>query len=192
VANDTRKSMSLEYLIQKRQSLLDELHSDEHYESTPTIAYGHHDPLNVPEASCEICGNLPVMKKVDNPPLRWAMFCECGRRAKTDRKRPWQAALEWNWINLGSYDYQALPLFGLSNLEPDAARQRMAGIRRNLEVRKGLAGVETTIARKTNRSMGIEQPGKGYVERLDAYLMWAMWALRLIKIAAAREATRAT
>jgi len=94
--------------------------------------------------------------------------------------------LEWNWINLSVYDYRSLPLFGLSSVGPTDARRRMACIRHNIELRKTLAGVETTIARKTNRSMGIEQPGKGYTERLESYLMWAMWALRLIKAEAAK------
>ena len=94
----------------------------------------------------------------------------------------WQAALEWNWINLKSYDYRDLPLFGLSHLNPAEARVRLAAIRKNIELRKSLAAIETTVAIKTERGV-CQKPGKGYREKLDAYLKWSMWALRLVKVA---------
>ncbi|MEX7625643.1 hypothetical protein AB6V67_25125, partial [Serratia marcescens] len=83
-------------------------------------------------------------------------------------------------INLGTQDYRQLPLFGLGSLSLESARQRMVGIRRNLELRKSLAGIERTIAHKE----GQRPPGKEYQQRLEAYLQWAMLALRLLKVKA--------
>lgn len=183
MSKDNRESMTLEYALEKRKTLLAELHSEEHYNQTPTLAFGYHDPFSVPEVVCEDCGCAPEMRAEGT---RYITGCPCGRRIKVPQKKHWQAALEWNWINLKAYDYRDLPLFGLSKLGPTEARERLAAIRRNLELRKTLAGVETTVARKTDRQV-CQQPGKGYVEKLDAYLKWSMWALRLVKVAASQE-----
>lgn len=175
-----RRGLTLEYAQEKRQKLLAELRSDEHYEQTDTVAYGHHDPFSVPVADCDSCGGRGQMRKLETKGIRWVIVClGCKKQAKASQKRPWQAALEWNQINLGTQDYRKLPMFGLSNLEPAKARERMAGIRRNLELRKNLAGIERTIAHKTER----RPPGKEYQQRLEAYLKWSMLALRLIKVA---------
>nr|WP_236901772.1 hypothetical protein [Enterobacter hormaechei]AXJ99535.1 hypothetical protein [Enterobacter hormaechei]AXJ99794.1 hypothetical protein [Enterobacter hormaechei] len=104
----------------------------------------------------------------------------CGKTIPQHRKRPWQAAIAWNQINLGTQDYRQLPLFGLGSLSPESARQKMVGIRRNLELRKSLAGIERTIAHRE----GQRPPGKEYQQRLEAYLQWAMLALRLLKVKA--------
>ncbi|MDV5468983.1 hypothetical protein [Klebsiella pneumoniae] len=52
----------------------------------------------------------------------------------------------------------------------------MVGIRRNLELRKSLAGIERTIAHKE----GQRPPGKEYQQRLKYSIM--MLALRLLKV----------
>lgn len=169
------------YLLTKLDTLYTEIKSDEHYEATPSVAYGAHDPFDVPLVPCEVCFEAPLIAQSQDRPLRWLHQCSCGRRIKTSRKKPWQAALEWNWINLGSFDYQDMPLFGLGNLDATRAHQRLAGIRRNLELRKSIARIEGDVARLTERSIGIQQPGKGYTEKLEAYLMWCMWGLRLTK-----------
>lgn len=172
----------VQYLLNKLDVLYEEIKSDEHYEATPSVAYGTHDPLDVPLAPCEYCSIIPTVKKVQDKPVKWRAECLCGHRPKSVRKKQWQAALEWNWINLNGFDYRELPLFGLSRLTPDEAHQRLVGFRRNLELRKNIANIEGDIARLTSRSIGIEQPGKGYTERLEAYLMWCMWGLRLTKL----------
>lgn len=175
-----RRGLTLEYAQEKREKLLQELRSDEHYEKTDTITYGHHDPFSVPLAICDSCGGRGQMRKVETSSIRWVVVClECEKQARELSKRPWQAALNWNQINLATQDYRELPLFGLSNLVPDDARKRMAGIRKNLELRKNLAGIERTIAHKTDQ----RPPGKEYQQRLEAYLKWSMLALRLIKVA---------
>ncbi len=169
------------YAKEKREKLLAELKSDEHYSQTETVAYGHHDPLSVPVAACDSCHGRAQMQKVIGPPVRWNMVClGCGKAIQQIQKRPWQAAMAWNQINLGTQDYRQLPLFGLGSLSPESARQRMVGIRRNLELRKSLAGIERTIAHKE----GQRPPGKEYQQRLEAYLQWAMLALRLLKVKA--------
>jgi len=181
--DDVRRGLTLEYAQEKRERLLAELRSDEHYEQTDTVAYGHHDPFSIPVTACDSCGGRGQMRKLETKGIRWAVVClGCGKQAVSPQRRPWQAALEWNQINLGTQDYRELPLFGLSRFEPNEARERMAGIRRNLELRKSLAGIERTIAHKTDR----RPPGKEFQQRLEAYLKWAMLALRLIKVAEKR------
>lgn len=113
-----RRGLTLEYAQEKQQKLLEELRSDEHYDQTDTVAYGHHDPFSVPVTACENCGGYGQMRKVEQKAIRWVVVClGCGKQAKAPQKRPWQAALEWNQINLGGQDYRDLPLFGLSKLE---------------------------------------------------------------------------
>jgi hypothetical protein len=171
---------TLEYAIEKRNRLLSELTSDEHYEQTDTVAYGHHDPFDVPAAACEKCGGAAKMMRTDTASLRWFMQCEdCGSKSPEPQKRPWQAALAWNQINLLTQSYRTLPMFGLAQFTPSEARARMVGIRRNLELRKKLVGIERTIANETGR----RPPGRLYQQRLEAYLKWAMLALRLVKVA---------
>jgi len=162
-----RRGNTLEYAQEKRETILEELRSDSHYEQTDTLAYGEHEPFTVPLALCDCCQGDAQMQKQDQEPVRWIVACKsCRKKAKEAQKRPWQAALKWNDINLGTQDYRTLPLFGLSNLSPDEAKEKMAGIRRNLELRKNLAGIERTIAAKTDK----KPPGKQYQQRLSAYL----------------------
>jgi len=179
-----RSDPKVQQLLKKLDSLYIEIKSDEHYEATPSLAYGYHDPFEIPIAPCEVCSFKPQVNCVTEAPApkRWQCICECGRKPKSVRKKTWQAAIEWNWINLNSLNYRDLPLFGLANLDAEQAHQRLVGFRRNLELRKNIAEIEGHIARLTERSIGIEQPGKGYTEKLDAYLMWCMWGLRLTKI----------
>ena len=170
---------SLEYMRDKRRKLLEELHSDEHSEQTPTLAFGTHDPLSVPLVVCDACGAQGQMQKVEGSKgARWVVRCrQCDKVSGQNRKRPWQAALDWNGRNLGSHRYQDLPLFGLARLNPEEAGERLKGIRRNLEIRTNLAGVERNIAQRE----GSRPPGKEYQERLEAYLAWVMVAQRLVK-----------
>ena len=183
--NHERRGMTIEYLREKRQALLDELHSDEHYEQTESVVFGDHDPFDVPVVRCEQCSGKPRMTRVSERPIRWASICECGRRAKPNRQRPWQGALEWNCINLLSSDYRALPLFGLAQLSPKAAHRRLTGIRRNLELRKNILGLTRNIGQRTRE---MEVPGKKFQERIEAYLQWCLWGLRMTKIAVTEEA----
>jgi hypothetical protein len=170
-------------LLEKLDGLYEELKSDEHYEMTESVAYGHHDPFDIPTCICDACGEQPTMEMARSEPPRWSMVCRCGRKPPSVRKSQWQAMLEWNGINLASFDYRDLPLFGLSNLDAETGHKRLAGFRRNLELRYNIATLEGDIARMTQRSLGIEQPGKGYTRRLQAYLMWCLWGLRLTKLA---------
>lgn len=175
---EVRHGITLEYAIEKRRKLLQELHSDDHYESTDTLAYGDHDPFTVPMPVCDTCNERPQMQKVTNGNVRWVVVCPgCGKTIQAPQKRPWQAALMWCERNLATQHYSILPLFGLGNLGTVDARKRMTGIRRNLELRKNITGLERTIAGKTDQ----RPPGKDYQQRLEAYLKWAMLALSLIK-----------
>lgn len=173
--------MEIGYLKEKRQKLLDELHSDEHYDATETIAYGEHDPFDVPVCTCDKCGCEPAMTRVQDRPIRWQMVCPCGNQVKQARRRPWEAALDWNMTNLDGYSYADMPLFGLSSLSAFDAHCRLVSIRANLELRRKIAGLSRVIGQRTGE---IEVPGKKYHERLDAYLQWCLWGLRLTKHAA--------
>lgn len=174
----------IEYLRAKRYKLLEELHSDEHYDATETIAYGEHDPFDVPLAACEQCGGHPRMMRASERPTRWKMICGCGNQVKQARKRPWEAALDWNMVNLSNTDYRELPLFGLSSLSPTEAHSRLVSIRANLELRRKIVGLSRAIGQRTRE---IEVPGKKYQERLDAYLQTCLWGLRLTKLAQKNE-----
>lgn len=180
----TKQTHDLDYLRQKRQAVLDELHSDSHYDQTAAIAYGDRDPLDVPLATCDHCGCKPQIEEASQHPVRWTVVCRCGRRSKPNRPRPWQAALEWNNVNLTGHEYRGLPLFGLRHLSPKQAHERMKGIRRNLELRKALNGLTLEIHRRSGQ---LNPPGRGYQERIEAYLQWSMWALRLTKVAIQRQ-----
>lgn len=96
-----RKGLTLEYAKEKREKLLAELKSDEHYSQTETVAYGHHDPLSVPVAACDSCHGRAQMQKVIGPPVRWNMVClVVGRRSNKSRndrgKQQWRGTkLTW-------------------------------------------------------------------------------------------------
>ena len=184
--NDRDHEKDLDFLRQKRRALLEELHSDEHYENVEAIAFGSHDPFDVPVASCEACGRQrlqPRMSRVKDKPARWVMVCHCERKSKVIRKRPWETVLEWNAINLAGFNYQEMPLFGLSKLSPSDAHKRLTGIRRNLELRKNIIGLERNIGQRTRDTGEMEVPGKTFQERIEAYLGWCLWGLRLTKLA---------
>ncbi len=173
-----RKGITLEYAIEKKTLLLDELMSDEHYAKTETLTYGEHDPFSIPVPKCDTCGSKGQMQKVLGEKIKWKVVC-LGCHHKTiqaPQRKPWQAALMWCDINLGSLSYKDLPLFGLSNLSEPVAKERMKGIRRNLELRKNITGLERTIANKLKK----RPPGREYQQKLEAYLKWSLLALRLI------------
>lgn len=176
---DIRPSMTLAYAKRKRETLLKELKSDQHYCDTETISYGSHNPFNVtPIPGCDDCNGAAQMQKVKGVKVRWTMVCkDCGKTIDSTQAAPWQAALMWCGQNLKNMDYTQLPLFGLNEMDVTTAMKRMTGIRHNLELRKALAGIESTIAQKT----GTRPPGKDFRRRIEAYLKWSMLALRLIK-----------
>ena len=175
-----RPGLTLEYLKAKRDALRNELHSDQHYENTPTLAYGEHDPLEVPVVPCERCGGYPKITVVgQGSRIRYHATCGgCGYRLKEPNGQKWQPLLSWAGVNLTVQNYRDLPLFGLRLLEPTEAHRKMVGIRRNLEIRTKLAVLEREIARRE----GTRPPGKLYQTRLGAYLKWALLALRLTKL----------
>ena len=175
---EPRRGITLEYAKEKRRCLLNELMSDDHYAKTETLTYGSHDPFSIPVPNCDTCGSKGQMQKVPGEKIKWKVVClGCHKTIHAPQKRPWQAALMWCDINLGSLSYKDLPLFGLSKLSEPVAKKRMQGIRRNLELRKNIAGLERTIANKQNK----RPPGREYQQKLEAYLKWSMLALRLIK-----------
>jgi hypothetical protein len=136
-------------LLEKLYGLYEELKSDEHYEMTESVAYGHHDPFDIPTCICDACGEQPTMEMARSEPPRWSVVCRCGRKPPSVRKSQWQAMLEWNGINLASFDYRDLPLFGLSNLDAETGHKRLAGFRRNLELRYNIATLEGYCADDT-------------------------------------------
>lgn len=174
----TEAQKEIEYLKEKRRRLLAQLHSDAHYEATETLGYGAHDPFNVPVCACERCAGEPVMTKIGEHSIRWILVCSCGNQVKEARRRPWEAALDWNMINSGTYCYRDMPLFGLSSLSPSDAHARLISIRANLVLRRKITGLSRVIGQRTRE---IEVPGKKFQERLDSYLAWCLWGLRLTK-----------
>ena len=176
--SELRRGNTLLYAQEKHSMLMGELKSDEHYDNTDTITYGSHNPLSVPVPNCDNCESKGQMQKVHGEKIKWKVTClGCNKTIQTPQRRPLQAALMWCEINLGSLTYKTLPLFGLSELSPSEAKQRMLGIRRNLELRKNITGLERTIANKLKK----RPPGREYQQRLEAYLKWSLLAIRLVK-----------
>lgn len=170
--------MTIAKAMEKRQELLDELNSDQHYERTETTYYGSHNPFDVQLVNCDTCKVVPHVDKVSPTNNRWDIACPaCKKRIQHAQIDLWKARLHWWQKNLGGHNYRELPLFGLSTLDVPAARRRMAGIRRDLEIKRGIADAEDLLSRITD----IPPPGSDYVSRLDAYLGWTMLALALLK-----------
>lgn len=173
-----KPEMTIADSFEKRQKLLNELNSDAHYERTETTNYGSYNPFDVPLVSCDSCKNVPQIGKVGPHNNRWDIFCpSCKKRIQHPQLDRHKALLQWWQKNLDAHDYRELPLFGLANLDVPAARRRMAGIRRDLELKKGIAEAEDLLSRVTD----IPPPGTDYYFRLDAYMGWAMLALALLK-----------
>lgn len=166
----------------KRLSLIMELTSAEHYSDTPMVAYGTHDPFDVPLATCDSCKCAPESRRLTSgKKIRWIVTCtSCGKNVAQPQKDSWLAALVWNGTNLTTQSYKSLPLFGLANLSPLAAKERISRIRHNLVLRISLCTTERAIAEISDP---LSKPGLKYQQRLDAYLKWAMHAHRLIKFA---------
>lgn len=174
-----RKSeMTIAGALEIRRKLLDELNSDEHYERTETTYYGAHNPFEVQQVDCDTCKIPPHSGKASPNNNRWDIACPaCKKRIQHPQIEQWKALLLWWQKNLGGHNYRELPLFGLSTLDAPAARRRMAGIRRDLELKKGLADAEELLA----KVIDIPAPGAEYQERIEAYMGWAMLALALLK-----------
>ncbi len=173
-----KPDMTLAEALAKRQSLLDELNSEEHKERTETTYYGHHIPFDVPLVNCDSCNTPPQFGKVGTFNNRWNIACpSCNKMIQHPQSEPWKAQLLWWQRNLAGHTYQQLPLFSLATLDAPAARRRLAGIRRDLELKKALAEVEDLLSNITN----VSHPGVEYRARLDAYMGWAMLALALLK-----------
>jgi hypothetical protein len=102
--------------------------------------------------------------------------CACGAEGQIG-KHDWRAVLDWNKSPLSENpDYRTLPLFRLGNLDLDQARERLIGIRRDLELRSKEAGLR--------RDLG-EAVGRAYQQRLQAFLAWCIYAQGLVKLATA-------
>ncbi len=170
--------------MKQLEALYAELKSDEHYQATDTLAYGHTNPFDVALARCDDCGALPEKKIVGAHKTRLVYQCAgCKKASKNVQKREWQAAIEWNMINLKSLSIQDIPLFEVSGMAPKEITKRVSGIRRNLEIRNKIAKIELELSKKTNR----RAPGSQYMLKLDVYLRWAMLALRVAKYQAKQQ-----
>lgn len=168
------------------EKLLAQLNSAQHLTETPTIVYGTHNPLEVDLALCDTCSGEGVLAKsnANKAKQRWQVRCRCCSKVSGQPTRnPWTAALMWNGVNLQSMKYSELPLFGLSGLSPRDAHERVKGIRANLVLRISLCSAEHQLF---NAGGSNRKPGASYTAKLEAYLLWAMLAHRLIKLARAR------
>lgn len=173
-----KPEMTIAEAFEKRQTLLDELNSDEHYERTETTYYGAHNPFDIALVNCDSCDVAPNFGKVGPNNNRWNVTCPvCNKQIQHPQAEPWKALLQWWQKNLQGHHYRDLPLFGLVNLDVPAARRRMAGIRRDLELKTGVADAEILLSRITD----VPAPGFDYCARLDVYMCWAMLALALLK-----------
>lgn len=173
------------------EKLRSHLWSDQHYNETPTLAYGTHDPLEVELSQCDSCSGEGVLdqSQAGRSKTRWQVRCSCcSKISGAPTRNPWTASLMWNGINLKSMQYFDLPLFGLADLNPREAHDRIKRIRANLELRISLSDAQLQLH---NAGGCKRKPGTKYAVKLDAYLKWAMLAHRLIKLAMRRPCSRA-
>ena len=149
--------------------------------AVPTLAFGSHDPRVVALFDCDSCSSGAILTEVKRPGKRkrWQVVCsECTKNSGEASKNPWTASLLWNGVNLSSCHYCELPLFGLAGMSPKEAHDHIKSIRGILVLMISLCDTELQLFRIGEST---SKPGTGYVERLDAYLKWAMLAHRLIK-----------
>ena len=171
-----RLGLTLAYIEEKLENATAEFNSispGQRYEF-----YGDHDPFQIPVFPCDKCGKIPALRQTDKG--TWNVDCPCGKSLTAPQRAPWQALLAWDSINLSGCKYEELPLFALGELSPDEAFGKMKEVRRFLEVKLKIVGLQRTFAQRTGQG----SPGKGYQQKLEAYLKWSMLALRLIKVAA--------
>lgn len=176
---------SITYIKQKRAKLYTELKSNAQCVQAAAMSYGEHNPLKVSLVPCEQCNNSidDVLMTVTSNET-WDVQCaDCGRVTKASRPKRWQAALEWRAINLGCMHYSELPLFHLSDLDAAQAHNLLTDIRRNLELRTNIIGLDNEIAKRENK----RQPNQKRHQIIKAYLQWCLYGLRLTKIALAEH-----
>lgn len=104
---------------------------------------------------------------------RYYVECnQCGVKGRACRQ-VWQAVIEWNKSPCAiPGDLETFPFFNLKGLSFDQIKHRLAEVRSDLESRRQQA--------KDKRAMGLGS-GKGYQERLDAYLGWLTCAQSWLK-----------
>lgn len=170
-----RLGLTLAYIEEKLENAIAEFNSippGQRHEF-----YGDHDPFQIPAFPCDKCGTKPVLKQTDKG--KWIVDCPCGKSLTEPQRVPWQALLAWDTINLSHCKYDELPLFALAGLSTGEAFVKMKEVRRFLESKLKIVGLQRTFAQRTGQC----SPGKGYQQKLTAYLQWSMLALRLIKAA---------
>lgn len=195
-----RRGLTTEYKREKLAKIESERLGDEHYDRTATRYYGDFDPVEgaLDHINPRACG-APANCHHDVPDLNqvpgaqntgtvnaWkqgkACFIACTRCSTKGRaaKTAWQSVLEWNKSPCSTHpSYRTLPLFGLRPLEPAAAKERLIGIRHDLELRSKEAGLR--------RDLGLTRTNRQYLERMKAYLAWCIYAQALVKEHTGRE-----
>lgn len=172
------------------QELDDILSSDEHCDATPTRNYGPNDPvLDVEEFICACsCGALSgflafefldavqLLRRTASPrepQRRHFVVCKnCGKRG-LPTVHDWAAVIEWNRERYdATFPIERFPFFLLAGMELKEARAKVLAIRSDLELRVAQA--------KRQIQDGI-RTGRAYMERLEAYLGWAIAASGLLK-----------
>ena len=103
VSNFEEQSAIFRMAIKKRQKIMGELRSTEHYEATETVTYGDHDPFSVPVPACDTCGQPPHIITPSSSERRWSVTCHgCNKTIQSPQKSQWKASLLWCERNLGS------------------------------------------------------------------------------------------
>lgn len=169
-----RYSLTPEYKAKKLYGIQREILSDEHYERTPTRHYGQFDPLAQTVEHINRCAACGAFARLTRNERRYQVKCvRCTGSGPVARK-PWQAIVDWNKSPLSTNpSYRTLPLFGLASLAPAEAKERLIGIRRDLELRTKEAGLERNLGK------GV---GENYLQRLKALLAWCIYAQGLVKL----------
>lgn len=172
-----RPGVILQQIKEKRLELLATLHSPEHIESTITRDYGEHDPRIAPFPACR-CGAPAQLKLLNN--AKWDARCSiCSRAIADPQKSDWGACLQWCAMNKEQLDCRMLPLFGLKELDGQAAKVRLTSIYSDLLLRCQIATLDQSLSERTHEH---PSPGRDYMEKIFAYRDWAKLSLSLIKL----------
>jgi hypothetical protein len=171
-----RPGVTIEQLTTKRAALCETLHSPAHQGKILTRDYGDHDPRIAPFPPCT-CGGHGSLSKLANG--KWTAKCNsCDKKIDSPQAHDWQASLQWCSLNLAVMDYRSLPLFGIQNLDSDAAKVRLVSIYDDLLLRCQIGTLDVALA---ERGHSDSYPGYEYLERIYAYRDWAKLCLSLVK-----------
>ncbi len=150
-------------------------------ESAPSLDFGPVDPVaearhHIPRCRCGAVARLVSFSDTSvhgDPRRRHQVQCPSCSTLGPATIHEWSAVVDWCRMSYdATFPISAFPFFGLAQLSLAEARERVTAVRVLLELRKQES--------KKRRALGVPG-GRGYAERTEAYLGWAIAAASLLK-----------